>query len=79
MDHVETARAPVTPDDPERRWLREVYQGDDARQLTLRAAVLGMLLGGVMSFSNLVISLKTGWSFGVTSFHSSGVATGAPG
>ncbi len=50
----------------EAKWLREVYQGDDARQLTLRAAVLGMILGGVMSFSNLVIALKTGWSFGVT-------------
>jgi uncharacterized oligopeptide transporter (OPT) family protein len=55
-----------TTEDPERRWLREVYQGDDARQLTVRAAVLGMILGGIMSFSNLVIALKTGWSFGVT-------------
>ena len=64
---IEVARetAPVN-EDRERRWLAEVYQGDSARQLTVRAAVLGMLLGGVMSFSNLVIALKTGWSFGVT-------------
>lgn len=35
-------------------------------QLTLRAAAVGMLLGGVLSLSNLYIVLKTGWSFGVT-------------
>jgi uncharacterized oligopeptide transporter (OPT) family protein len=58
--------AAETADEREKRWFREVYQGDSARQLTLRAAVLGMFLGGLMSFSNLVIALKTGWSFGVT-------------
>jgi putative OPT family oligopeptide transporter len=36
------------------------------RQLTGRAIVTGMLLGGIMSLSNLYISLKSGWSFGVT-------------
>ena len=36
------------------------------RQLTARAVVTGMLLGGIMSLSNLYISLKSGWSFGVT-------------
>lgn len=60
------AASPVDESDPERRWLREVYQGDGARQLTVRAVVAGMLLGGVMSLSNLYIALKTGWSFGVT-------------
>ncbi len=58
--------SPVDDSDPERKWLREVYQGDGARQLTVRAVVAGMLLGGVMSLSNLYIALKTGWSFGVT-------------
>lgn len=58
--------SPVDESDPERKWLREVYQGDSARQLTARAVVAGMLLGGVMSLSNLYIALKTGWSFGVT-------------
>ena len=36
------------------------------RQLTVRAVIAGMLIGGVMSLSNLYISLKSGWSFGVT-------------
>ncbi len=61
-----TERAPESGDDREARWLKDVYQGHDAKQLTARAAVLGMILGGIMSFSNLVIALKTGWSFGVT-------------
>ncbi|MBC7530645.1 MAG: OPT/YSL family transporter [Oligoflexus sp.] len=37
-----------------------------SRQLTLRAAIAGMLLGGFMSLSNLYVSLKTGWSMGVS-------------
>ncbi|HNH48524.1 MAG TPA: OPT family oligopeptide transporter, partial [Myxococcota bacterium] len=37
-----------------------------ARQLTVRAVIAGMLLGGFMSLSNLYISLKVGWSFGVS-------------
>ncbi|MEK7859107.1 MAG: OPT family oligopeptide transporter [Elusimicrobiota bacterium] len=36
------------------------------RQLTLRACVAGMLLGGFMSLSNLYVVLKTGWSIGVS-------------
>ncbi|MFO0553064.1 MAG: OPT family oligopeptide transporter [Polyangiaceae bacterium] len=36
------------------------------RQLTLRAAVAGMALGGVLCLSNLYVVLKTGWSLGVT-------------
>ena len=35
-------------------------------QLTVRAAVAGMLLGGFMSLSNLYVALKTGWSIGVS-------------
>ncbi len=56
---------PGPPVDPERRWLVEVYQ-PDARQLTLRAALAGCVLGGVMALSNLYVVLKTGWSLGVT-------------
>ena len=52
-------------DDPEQRWLKEVYQ-PGARQLTVRAVVTGMVLGAVMCLSNLYVVLKTGWSFGVT-------------
>ncbi len=36
------------------------------RQLTARAIVAGMLLGGFMSLSNLYVALKTGWSIGVS-------------
>ena len=36
------------------------------RQLTVRAVIAGMLLGGFMSLSNLYVALKTGWSIGVS-------------
>jgi OPT family oligopeptide transporter len=51
--------------DPERRWFREVYQGTDVPQFTLRSFVMGSLLGGFMSLSNLYVGLKTGWGLGV--------------
>ena len=35
-------------------------------QLTLRAVVTGMLLGGVMAITNLYVGMKTGWGLGVT-------------
>jgi OPT family oligopeptide transporter len=57
---------PSEAEDPERRWLANVYAGDHTRQLTLRAIVTGMLLGGLMALSNLYVALKTGWSLGVT-------------
>ena len=57
---------PKTPEELERHWLEHVYAGDDARQLTVRAVITGMLLGGAMALSNLYVSLKTGWSLGVT-------------
>ena len=38
----------------------------DAPQLTARAVLAGMLLGGFMSLSNLYTALKLGWSFGVS-------------
>ncbi len=38
---------------------------DPTRQLTLRAAFAGSLLGGAMCLSNLYTALKIGWSFGV--------------
>jgi hypothetical protein len=58
-------QAATLPDDPEHRWLREVYQGDKVPQLTLRAILMGSLIGGVMSLSNLYVGLKTGWALGV--------------
>ncbi len=49
-----------------REWLQNVYQGDNARQLTPRAVITGMCIGGIMSISNLYVGLKTGWGLGVT-------------
>ena len=53
------------PENPEERWLRTVYR-PGVPQLTVRAVVVGMLLGALMCLSNLYVVLKVGWSFGVT-------------
>lgn len=45
-------------------WLKSVYKGD-MPQLTLRSALTGMVLGGVLSLTNLYIGIKTGWTLGV--------------
>lgn len=55
----------LTPEEIELKWYKEVYQGDDMPQLTLRAVLMGACLGGFMSLSNLYIGLKTGWGLGV--------------
>lgn len=47
-------------------WLKNVYQGDKMPQFTLRTIISGMMIGGVMSLSNLYVGLKMGWGFGVT-------------
>jgi uncharacterized oligopeptide transporter (OPT) family protein len=52
-------------EDPEAKWLREVYQ-PSATNLTARAVIVGMLIGGLMCISNLYVFFKTGWSMGVT-------------
>ncbi len=46
-------------------WYNNVYRGDSTPQLTLRAVLMGGVLGGVMSLSNLYVGLKTGWALGV--------------
>jgi len=46
-------------------WYKHYYQGDNAPQLTLRAILIGSILGMVMSLSNLYIGLKTGWALGI--------------
>jgi uncharacterized oligopeptide transporter (OPT) family protein len=47
------------------RWWREnVYRGD-MPQLTIRSALTGMLLGSVLSLTNLYIGIQTGWTLGV--------------
>lgn len=45
-------------------WLENCYKGD-MPQLTIRSAVTGMLIGGVLSITNLYVGIKTGWTLGV--------------
>lgn len=56
-----------TPEEIERQWFTKVYQGrgDVMPQLTLRAVLMGTVLGGILSLTNLYIGLKAGWGFGV--------------
>src|SRR6476646_7733694 len=56
-----------TPDEIEKQWFEKIYtgRGDRQRQLTLRAVLMGGILGMLMSISNLYTVLKLGWSFAV--------------
>jgi putative OPT family oligopeptide transporter len=56
-----------TPEEIENQWFEKVYRGrgDTMPQLTWRAVLMGSLLGGVLSLTNLYIGLKSGWGFGV--------------
>ena len=48
-----------TPDD------EQIYfPGDGEQQLTVRAVVVGCLIGGVVSAMNIYLGLRTGWSIG---------------
>jgi len=62
-----TAGFQGTPDEIERQWFDNVYRGrgDRMAQLTWRAVLMGSLLGGILSLTNLYIGLKAGWGFGV--------------
>jgi uncharacterized oligopeptide transporter (OPT) family protein len=48
----------------DRWWLEHVFKGD-MPQLTIRSAISGMLLGSVLSLTNLYIGIQTGWTLGV--------------
>ena len=48
----------------DRWWREEVFRGD-MPQLNLRSALTGMLLGGVLSLTNLYVGIRTGWTLGV--------------
>lgn len=45
-------------------WLKNVYRGN-MPQLTIRSAITGFMLGGILSATNLYIGAKTGWTLGV--------------
>ncbi|NJK87927.1 MAG: hypothetical protein HC923_00035 [Myxococcales bacterium] len=51
-------------EEKDRWWLYNVYRGD-MPQLTLRSGLTGMLLGGILSLTNLYVGAKTGWTLGV--------------
>lgn len=53
-----------TIEQKDRWWLEKVYRGN-MPQLTLRSAITGFFLGGLLSATNLYIGAKTGWSLGV--------------
>ena len=48
----------------DRWWLENVFRGA-MPQLTLRAAITGFILGGLLSATNLYVGAKTGWTLGV--------------
>src|SRR6516164_9683738 len=53
-----------TLEEKDRWWLNNVYRGS-MPQLTIRSALTGMILGGVLSLTNLYVGAKTGWTLGV--------------
>jgi len=55
----------ATPEEKDLYWLKHCYRGDQEKQLTLRAVMMGGILGMFMSISNLYTTLKLGWAFGV--------------
>ncbi|MBC8370280.1 MAG: OPT/YSL family transporter [Planctomycetes bacterium] len=48
----------------EAEWYAKAYRGETP-QLTLRAVLMGSVLGFFLAFTNLYIGLKTGWHLGV--------------
>ena len=54
----------LTPEQKDEWWLKNVYRGD-MPQLNLRSAITGMLIGGILSLTNLYVGIKTGWTLGV--------------
>jgi uncharacterized oligopeptide transporter (OPT) family protein len=48
----------------ENEWYARAFRGD-AAQLTVRAVVMGMVLGFFLAFTNVYVGLKSGWGLGV--------------
>jgi len=45
-------------------WAAEIFRGH-MPQLTVRSAITGMMLGGILSLTNLYVGVRTGWTLGV--------------
>lgn len=54
----------MTLEEKDRWWLENIYKGD-MPQLNFRSAITGMILGCILSLTNLYIGIKTGWTLGV--------------
>lgn len=61
---TETQIHTMTLEEKDRWWLENIYKGN-MPQLTLRSALTGMILGGVLSLTNLYVGIKTGWTLGI--------------
>ncbi|MBL0870880.1 MAG: OPT/YSL family transporter [Phycisphaerales bacterium] len=57
--------ANATAEEKDAHWFKHVYQGDKMPQLTLRAVLMGGVLGMLMSAANLYTTLSIGWAFGI--------------
>ncbi len=56
--------ASMTLEEKDRWWLEKIYRGN-MPQLTLRSILTGMILGSVLSLTNLYVGIRTGWTLGV--------------
>lgn len=55
----------ATPEEKDHFWYQNIYRGERVPQLTLRAVLMGAVIGMAMSISNLYTTIKLGWAFGV--------------
>ena len=60
MAELEASAIPADADERELHWVQHIYRRNE-KQLTVRATIAGMLIGGVMCLSNLYVFFKTGW------------------
>jgi OPT family oligopeptide transporter len=49
----------------EKEWYERAFRGENVPQLTVRAVLMGSVLGFFLSFTNIYVGLKTGWFLGV--------------
>ncbi len=54
----------MTVEQKDEWWLKNVFRGN-MPQLTIRSALTGILLGSVLSLTNLYVGIRTGWTLGV--------------